>query len=211
MSKMDSGLENKFTVVALSVAVLLFSVFFTSKIWMYDDEEILQTPFGTPVSGLNQTILTLKKWEYNPNKELMEVSLELQHTGTDIVKPTFTFTSKERESEIEYPVQVVYKDDTNMVVQIENVPETYRVIGLFVNEHRDVKIVESELREQYESEEGSVDQDGEVVKMETPKPTEKVLMGDYRKIKMNNNLVTKGAIDYQIENVEHEIKLVKER
>ncbi len=173
---------------------------------MYDDEPIMQTPFNTEIVGLDQTTLKLNRWEYNPEKELMEVSIETIHTGSDIVKPTFTFSAKERDKPEGFPVKVVYKDDTNIVVQIKNVPETYRIIGLFVFEHRDKKILESEARERTIEIEGSLDQDDGEEKLKLPKPSEKILIGDYRKIKINSNLILKDAIGYQAENIQREIK-----
>lgn len=189
-------------------------VFFTSKMWMYDDNPIVQTPFQSPITGLDQTTLQLNKWEYNPEEELMEVSLETIHKGSDIVKPTFTFSAREKGEIEEYPVKIVYKDDDNIVVQIENVSDKFKIIGLIVREHRDEKVLKSELKEKALEHEGIYDQDGSDSideKLTLPKPSEKILVGDYRKIKTNEKLVTRGAIDYQIENVEREIKQLEKQ
>lgn len=205
------GKENKFYVGLILVMSVCFITFFTSKLWMYDDNPIMQTPFFTEISGLDQTVLILNKWEYNPEKQLMEVALETKHIGSDQVKPTFTFEAKERESTKEYPVKVVYKDDKNIVVQIQNVPETYRIVGLFVYEHRDQKILENELKMMDLESSGSIDQDENHEQLELPKPKEKIIVGDYRKIKINKNLKTKNAIEYQIENVKREIKQTEQK
>lgn len=205
------GTENKFYVGLIITVSILLVVFFTSKLWMYDDEPIMQTPFNTTITGLDQTALKLNKWEYNPEKELMEVTIETEHTGSDIVKPTFTFSARERNEVSEYPVKVVYKDDTNIVVQIKNVPKTYRVMGLIIKEHRDQKILESELKEHLVDAEGSLDQEENEQKIQLPKPAEKILVGDYRKIKINSELKTRDAIDYQIENIEREIKQIEDQ
>lgn len=178
---------------------------------MYDDNPVMQTPFYTELSGLDQTTLILNKWEYNPEKQLMEVALETKHIGSDQVKPTFTFEAKERESMEEYPVKVVYKDDTNIVVQIQNIPETYRIVGLFVYEHRDKKMIESELKMTSLNSSGSIDQDENHEQLELPKPKEKIIVGDYRKIKINHQLKTKHAIDYQIEIILREIKQTEQK
>lgn len=204
------GNENKFYIGLIVVISICFITFLTSKLWMYDDNPIMQTPFYTELSGLDQTALVLNKWEYNPEKMLMEVALETKHIGSDQVKPTFTFEAKERDSMEEYPVKVVYKDDINIVVQIQNVPETYRIIGLFVLEHRDKNMLETDSMMSLDSS-GSIDQDEELVKAELPKPQEKIVVGDYRKIKINQQLKTKQAIDYQIENIEREIKQTEQK
>lgn len=212
MTKLNKGTENKFYIGLIITISILFIVFFTSKMWLYDDSPIMQTPFNSNISGLDQTTLRLNKWEYNPEKELMEVSLETIHSGSDVVKPTFTFLARERDSLEEYPVKIVYKDDSDIVIQIENVPETYRVIGLIVYEHRDRKILENEAREVLETNEGSISQDdNNEFEFTLPKPAEKVIVGDYRQIKVNPNLETKSASEYQIESIQREIADVEKQ
>ncbi len=58
-SSIQKGTENKFYVISLMVATILFVVFFTSKLWMYDDAPIMQTPFNAEITGLDQTTLKL--------------------------------------------------------------------------------------------------------------------------------------------------------
>lgn len=208
-NKLNLGLENKFYVIFLSAISILLVVFFTSKLWMYDDEPIMQTPFNTEITGLNQTHLKLKSWEYNPEKELMEVVIETLHKGSDIVKPTYSFTAKERNANTEYPVNVVYSDDVSIVVQIKKVPSKFRVVGLFVVETRDEEMLLGEYKEQLIEQSDDLNEDGES-KFQLPKPTQKIIVGDYRKIKINKDLKTKDAIEYQKNNIELEMKqLVK--
>lgn len=184
---------------------MLLVVFFTSKLWMYDDEPIMQTPFNTEITGLNQTHLKLKSWEYNPEKELMEVVIETLHKGSDIVKPTYSFTAKERNANTEYPVNVVYSDDVSIVVQIKKVPSKFRVVGLFVVETRDEEMLLSENKEQLIEQSEGLNEEDELT-FQPPKPTQKIIIGDYRKIKVNKRLETKDAIEYQKNNIELEMK-----
>lgn len=178
---------------------------------MYDDHTVMQTPFHTEINGLDQTTLRLNKWEYNPRKELMEVSITKKHTGTDQVKPTFSFAAKEKESLINYPVEVVYEDGANVVVQIKNVPKSYRVIGLFVQEKRDRMLVKNEIKATLLESSGTLDQDQDEIAYKTPNPKELVIAGDYRKIKSNKNLKTKKSMDYQKEQINREIKQVEKK
>lgn len=76
----------------------------------------------------------------------MEVLLETRHTGSDSVKPTFAFAAKSSKLE-SYPVKIIYQKDNHFVLHISKVPEDYSVIGLFVKEIRDQKILESEARD----------------------------------------------------------------
>lgn len=209
--KINRGYENKFYTVVIIFVFISFFIFFTSKWWMYDDNPIKQTPFYTEIGGLDQTKIILKKWEYNPEKELMEVMVEMKHDGSDTVKPTFAFAAKESKTLNVYPVDVMYQDENNTVIQIKNVPNDYKVVGLFVREKRDPKILESELQSQNLNKMGTLDQDGNEVKVTLPKPAEKIIVGDYRKIKINTTLEKKDKIDYQIEQINIEIKqLVKQ-
>lgn len=57
----------------------------------------------------------------------------------------------------------------------------------------------------------SLDQDEESTQYELPKPKEKIIIGDYRKIKTNKNLVMKDVFAYQVEQVEREIKQVEKK
>ncbi|MBS4203657.1 hypothetical protein [Lederbergia citrea] len=209
--KMKRGLENKVYTIMLLVICICFITFFTSKFWMYDDHSIMQSPFHTEINGLEQTILRLNKWEYNPRKELMEVSITTKHTGSDLVKPTFSFAAKEKESLIDYPVKVVYADDANIIVHIKKVPKNYRIFGLFVKEKRDQAIVENEMKAILMESSGTLDQDDDEIAYKEPKPKKLVIIGDYRKIKTNKNLKTKEPIDYQKELINREIKQVEKK
>lgn len=214
-STFQKGRENRLYLIILSTVSLLFVVFFTSKLWLYDDSAVMQTPLKKEITGLDQTTLVINKWEYNPDKEIMEVAFETIHNGDDFIRPTFTFMAREKDQKDEYPVKVVYKDKDNMVVQIANVPNKYRVVGLFVYEHRDKKILETEVKESMAMDNSYSDSDDTEITL--PKPAETILIADYRKVKVNKELVTKNAIEYQKENItleidslENEVKLILE-
>lgn len=211
-TKLNRGRENKFYTALIIGLAIAFATFFTSKSWMYDDNPVMQTPYHTPISGLTQTELMLDKWEYSPKKELMEITIQTKHTGSDPVKPTFSFAAKERGTNVEYPVEIVFNQDETMVLQIKNVPETYRVVGLFVIEKRDKKVLEQEMKTAYlEKTSGSLDQDNDEEKLTLPEPKQKIIVGDYRKIKMNVALKKKTGIKYQEENIVREMKQVEKR
>lgn len=194
----------------LIVGVLLFGVFFTSKTWMYDDTAIAQTPFHESVGGLNQTTIVLRSWEYNPENQIMEVTIETMHTGTDAVEPTFTFKAEGRDSNESYPAQKVYESDDKMVIQIEQVPENYHVVGLFITEHRDEEILKQEYKQHLMNDSDPATlTDGEIKKSELPEPEETILVGDYRKIDINHELVTKTDKAYKKETILAEMERIK--
>ena len=51
--------------VIIGIATILLAILLTSKLWMYDDDPINQTPFNQVIKQLDQTDITLKKWAYN--------------------------------------------------------------------------------------------------------------------------------------------------
>jgi len=210
-SKLSHGRENKFYIGIIMTLCMLLGVFFTSKYWMYDDSAIAQTDYDKSINGLNQTTLTLRGWEYNPTNHLMEVTIEREHTGTDAVEPTFTFEAKGKETKDMYPAKKVYESDDIMVIHIENVPSTYHVIGLFVTEHRDSKILKQEYKKQFKDDNNEVTVDADKIEHSTlPKPEEVIIVGDYRKIKENKNLVIKSEKEYKKENIIEEMKRIEQ-
>ncbi len=208
---MNRGRENKLYISLLLVAGLAFGVFFTSKTWMYDDSVIAQTSFNESIGGLSQTTLTLRDWEYNPKNKLMEVTLERNHTGTDAVEPTFSFYAKEQNESQKYNAELVYQSDNNMVVQIEDVPESFQVIGLFVTEHRDQNILKQAYKKQLENKGGETTvTDQDIKESDLPEPEEVIIVGDYRKIDINQSLVTKTDKGYKKENIIADMERTKQ-
>ncbi|MBT2218477.1 hypothetical protein KK120_22025 [Virgibacillus dakarensis] len=177
---------------------------------MYDDSAIAQTPYNESINGLNQTTLILRSWEHNPKNQLMEVTIETVHTGTDAAEPTFTFEAKGKESKELYPAKKAYESDSVMVVHIENVPTEYHVIGLFVTEHRDEKILKQEYKRQLknDSDVATTELD-KIKKSDLPKPKDVIIVGDYREIEVNKNLVAKSSKAYQKEAIMEDMKRIK--
>jgi len=210
-NKLNRGRENKTYISLLLVAGLAFGVFFTSETWMYDDSAIAQTSFNESINGLSQTTLTLRDWEYNPKNKLMEVTLERNHTGTDAVEPTFSFYAKEQHASQKYHAELVYQSDNNMVVQIEDVPESFQVIGLFVTEHRDQNILKQEYKKQLESKDGETTvTDQDIQESDLPEPEQVIIVGDYRKIDTNQSLVTKTDKGYKKESIMADMERTKQ-
>jgi len=208
---LNRGRENKTYISLLLVAGLAFGVFFTSKTWMYDDSAIAQTAFNESIGGLSQTTLTLRDWEYNPNNELMEVTLERHHTGTDAVEPTFSFYAKEQNESQKYNAELVYQSDNNMIVQIEDVPESFQVIGLFVTEHRDKNILKQEYKAQIENKGGEATvTDQNIKESDLPESEEVIIVGDYRKIDINQSLATKTDKGYKKESIMADMERTKQ-
>src|SRR5699024_6375623 len=143
--------------------------------------------------------------------DALPISLERNHTGTDAVEPTFSFYAKEQNESQKYNAELVYQSDNNMVVQIEDVPESFQVIGLFVTEHRDQNILKQAYKKQLENkgdETAMTDQD--IKESDLPESEEVIIVGDYRKIDINQSLVTKTDKGYKKENIIAEMERTKQ-
>lgn len=208
-TKINRGLENKSYVIIVSIVTVCFFTFLTSKIWMYDDSNILQSPFNKSITGLDQTTLVLNKWEYNPTQQLMEVSIETKHTGTDLINPTFKFKAKEKGVNKNYPVRVVYDDGNNMVLQIKKVPQKYKNVALIVEENRDeVLLMSEEFKNDLKNEDTLIGSDNDKNDLKV-KPSTKVLIGDYRKVKENKELTIQGDFDYRKEQIVRDMNRIE--
>lgn len=204
--------ENKVYLSVIVTLIILFAVFFTSKSWMYDDSVIAQTAYNEDIKGLDQTTLKLINWSYNPENQLMEIKLEKKHKGDDEIEPTFSFEAKAKESKEAYATEKVYESDGVMVIHIEDVPHDYRVIGLFVNEHRDEKILqqqaymEKELNGEYTDDVAKEN----IKKSDLSKPKQVIIVGDYREIEEDRSLIVKSDEAYQQDNIELEMNRIQQ-
>src|SRR5699024_11464743 len=113
------------------------------------------------INYLKKEKWNLKKGENIKKNKLMEVTIERENTGTDVVEPNFTFEAKGKETKDTYPAQKVYESDDMMVIHIKNVPDNYHVIGLFVTEHRDNKILKQEYKHELKDDNDDVSTDTE--------------------------------------------------
>jgi len=85
------------------------------------------------------------------------------------------------------------------------VPQNYTVIGLFVKEIRDQKILESEARDKLFAEKGAVDPSAT---LDLPQPKEKIIVGDYRKISADKTLKEMAQVVYEEEFIALEIEQI---
>src|SRR5699024_3983763 len=123
----------------------------------------------------------------------------------------FTFEAKGKETKDIYPAKKVYESDDIMVIHIENIPSTYHVIGLFVTEHRDSKILKQEYKKRFKDDNNEAATDVDKMEQSTlSKPEEVIIVGDYRKIKENKNLVIKSEKEYKKENIIEEMKQIEQ-
>lgn len=104
---------------------------------------------------------------------------------------------RERNQKKNYPAKKVYESDNMMIIHIEHVPTEYRAIGLFVTEHRDDKILKQEYKRQLKNDSDvATTETDKVEKSDLPKAEDVTIVGDYREIEINKNLVAKSDKAY---------------
>ncbi|WP_088338623.1 hypothetical protein [Bacillus cereus] len=193
--------KNKIYYAIMIGIVAVLTICLTSKEFMFNDDPIVQTEFNRPLPGLNYTTIYLKKWEYNPDKDIMHVHLKTGEKSGTYVSTKLSFTAKQKENAKELPTKVVFNQGDMYVIQISEVPKEYNVIGLFVNEKAEIDSFET----------STTNEGGTIQKAENNNLKEKkiVLTGDYRKIKTNKELLRKNANEYAQDETEEELQSVK--
>lgn len=98
-----------------------------------------------------------------------------------------------------------------MIIHIEHVPTEYRAIGLFVTEHRDYKILKQEYKRQLKNDSDvATTETDKVEKSDLPKAEDVTIVGDYREIEINKNLVAKSDKAYQREAIVTDMERIKQ-
>lgn len=185
MSSVTKGKENFFYTCLMVIMSVTFVFFFSTKSFMYDSTRAMQTEFQTEISGLSQTDVVLERWEYNPSTSTMEVVVNTSFKGVDPLRPSYAFRAKERDGMEDLPLKVIYSGEDFHVIHIYDIPEKYRVIGLFMKEMRHPKLLVD----------GEEDETSEIL-----------LTGDYRKVEINEELTAKTSYEYIIERIDAEME-----
>ncbi|WP_434180323.1 hypothetical protein [Bacillus thuringiensis] len=193
--------KNKIYYAIMIGIVVILTICLTSKEFMFNDDPIVQTEFNRPLPGLNYNTIYLKKWEYNPDKDIMQVHLKTGEKSGTYVSSKLSFTAKQKGNAKELPTKVVFNQGDMYVIQVSEVPKEYKVIGLFVNEKAEIDSFET----------STTTEGGTIQKAENNNLKEKkiVLTGDYRKIKTNKDLLRKNENEYAQDETEEELQSVK--
>ena len=194
--------ENKIMLIIIISSLLFLILAFTSRLWLFDDEPIMQTPFNEEITALSQTTISLLSWKYNDEGEFMEVIISKKHTGSDVIKPTFDYEVEE-ESLGSLEHEIILETEDLVVLKIKEVRPDYRFMMLTMEEVRDKETLIVEQKE--------LNDDLEEDELNLPKPIKYVFYGDYREIEKANDLVIKDEDDYRKERLELEIENIEKQ
>ncbi|MDR5021424.1 hypothetical protein FOL75_04995 [Bacillus thuringiensis] len=193
--------KNKIYYAIMIAIVVVLTICLTSKEFMFNDDPIVQTEFNRALPGLNYNTVYLKKWEYNSDKDIMQIHIKVEEKSGSYVSTKLSFKAKEKGNVKELPTKVVFNQDNMYVVQISEIPKEYKVVGLFVNEKAEIVSLENNTN----------NEGGTVQNTDNNNVKEKsiVLTGDYRKIKNNKDLLRKSTDEYIQDETKEELNLVK--
>lgn len=172
------NVKSNFYYIAFAIIVLGFGIFFNSKHIMPDTTQLYNTSIGQQfhIGDLN---IYLNRWEYNQNKNFMEIELRYSETDDSLnSKLDFSAVAKVNTSK-KLQIETVVKTDNTYILHIENVPKNYGAICIKVLENDD---------------------------SDSSSNSKISLYCDYRKVKINNTLKIQSEKDYLIKITKEDIK-----
>ncbi|TES45893.1 hypothetical protein E2L07_20070 [Halalkalibacterium halodurans] len=187
--------RNIFYFIIAGLILIGLVIFFGSKFVLGDDSPVLQSDFNVEYNELDNTYITLRRWEYNPKKDLMEIEISTRSVSNFAFAPELKFSAKTRKDpDVELSVKKVFQLDGVYVVQVQHVPEDFEVVAL---------VIEEEERHFHDHDEDEHDHDHGNEFINKPVLS---LYGDYRKLQHNIELTSKSEVEYIEEQINFEIE-----
>ena len=117
-----------------------YFLFFTSKIWMPNNETLIEP---TPLYArqvMNRHEVYLSQWAYSVKDRAMEVIIEIE--AKDLVSEGIEFEAVDRTAG-KLPIQAVTEHTDYLVLRITNVPEKWKEISirLWEKEEKNAKLL----------------------------------------------------------------------
>lgn len=211
-----NGKENTLLLLVIFGAFIVFLIFFSSKQWLYDDEPIRHTPYGETVSKLSGTELVINDWEFNKNKNFMEVQVSKTMNTQNYTDSKLEVQAYDFESKDAIKTEKAYETDEVLLIRLSDVDKDIRFIDLKFEEDakdNDVEVSGNTLdSDSIENDSNDTIEDKE----DEEEKSSVILFGDYREINVNNDLEKRNQKGYQllfvqndIDEVNHEIKEIR--
>lgn len=191
----------------LIIAMYIF--FFNSKSFLPDASPVINTDINK-VMYLGGTRISISRWEYNPQKNFMEVELNYDDVdSTNGITTKLYFTAKPK-SDItrKLVVKTLITTGNIYIIHIENIPKNFEAIALKVSQNSGIN------NEEY-TEDFSIDNIDKNMQNDSTDNNQIVnnsttLYCDYRKVKINNNLKTETQKNYIIDITKRQINTMKD-
>jgi len=199
--------KSLFYYIALIVIIVMYFIFFNASSILPDNSTVMNTALGTEVNA-GSTKLSINRWEYNKDKNFMEIELSYKDSG-DYVTTKLNFSAKAKINVKEkLDVKTILNTDNIYIVRINNIPKNYEAIALKVSQSSSENLVNIDTSDittddfsSTTADESTSDKVSNVIKNNST-----TLYCDYRKVKTNNNIKNETQKYYIINITESEIK-----
>ena len=127
--------------VALTLLFVLgFGFFLTSKVFIADEIDILNTEIGKEYNLSTNGKFTIKDWVYDEQKNKMQVTLITSNMRNYLSELNFKAVARVN-LENELPTEVVYSSNDIYIINIDNVPKKFQQVSLRLVK-KDVSFIE---------------------------------------------------------------------
>ena len=197
--RMIENINYTYRIFLLLFSVLL-AVFLTSKMWLPSDVSIQNTAVGTMLNTTESVGVRLQSWQYNPSTHFMEAAFTYQDSDNlqniKFIPTAHTDTNKA----VNLNVTVPYEHNGFFVVQIQNVPQNWNVISLWIDSQQEHTV--------------DLTQSDSGIETAASSPSTNMQQGanffcDVRKVVRNNSLKSQSSMYYSLKSVDNEISTVQ--
>lgn len=197
------------------IFILGFGFFLTSKIFIADEVDILNTEIGKEFNLNSNGKFTINDWVYDEKNNKMQVTLITSNMRNYLSKLNFQSVAR-TDFKNELPTEVVYSSNDIYIININNVPRNYQQVALRlvkkdINFSEEFEEKQGDLNSQNKDEREklitSIYADQRVVKKEEIKEED---VKDYA-IKVTNEMIddSKNQIENLTKNIEEQNKIIK--
>ena len=179
---------------------LLLAVFLTSKIWLPSDVSIQNTAIGTTLNTTESVGVRLQSWQYNPSTHFMEAAFTYQNSD-NLQNIKFTPTAHvDTNKALSLSVTVPYEHNGYLVIQIQNVPQNWNVISLWIDSQQEqtVDLTQNDSGVEFHSS-----------NTKTTMQQGANFFCDFRKVVRNSSLKSQSSLYYSLKSIDNEISTVQ--
>ncbi|MBZ9609890.1 hypothetical protein G9F73_019375 [Clostridium estertheticum] len=200
--------KSTFYYVSFIFIIIVYFIFFNANSILPDNSTVMNSSLGKEVN-VGSTKFSINRWEYNKDKNFMEIELSYKDSG-DYIATKFDFSAKAKVNvKKQLAVKTMLNTDNIYIVQIENIPKNYEAIALKVSQNlgsnSNVNIDTSDIStEDFSS--STIDKSINNNNDDAIKNDSITLYCDYRKVKINNDLKSETQKHYIINMSKTEIK-----
>ncbi|HEX3018087.1 MAG TPA: hypothetical protein VHP31_09595 [Caproicibacter sp.] len=183
---------NKEFQIFLAVFFSLMLIFTTSKLWLPSDLQIENTNIGTEKNTSASTTLLLRSWQYNVTNQFMEITFDVKNSDSTQGIQFNPIAHTNRNKTAALKTDVAYCNDGLLVIQINDVPNSWDIISLWIKEQStDIDTGSSSQNEILNSESGAN------------------FLCDIREVTKNNSLKSQSKLLYSLKSIDNQIAAEK--